>query len=93
MSDALYLAARYMLHHRVKTTILVGSLTILLFLPLGLEILVSRTAQRLRARAEDLERLYLHCAEYRGATWAFACPMPSWVPEDIEDAEILRFLD
>ena len=45
------------------------------------------------ARAEDLERLYLHCAEYRGATWAFACPTPSWVPEDIEDAEILRFLD
>ena len=45
------------------------------------------------ARAEDLERLYLHCAEYRGATWAFACPTPSWVPEDMEDAEILRFLD
>ena len=45
------------------------------------------------ARAEDLERLYLHCAEYRGATWAFACPTPSWVPEDIADAEILRFLD
>ena len=45
------------------------------------------------ARAEDLERLYLHCAEYRGEAWAFACPMPSWVPEDIADEAALRCLD
>ena len=45
------------------------------------------------ARAEDLERLYLHCAEYRGDAWAFACPMPSWVPEDIADEAVLRCLD
>ena len=45
------------------------------------------------ARAEDLERLYLHCAEYRGDAWAFACPMPSWVPEDIADEAALRCLD
>ena len=45
------------------------------------------------ARAEDLERLYLHCAEYRGDVWAFACPMPSWVPEDIADEAALRCLD
>ena len=45
------------------------------------------------ARAEDLERLYLHCAEYRGAAWAFACPNPSWVPEDVDDARVARLLD
>ena len=53
MSNALYLAWRYMRHHRIKTTILVVSLTILLFLPLGLDILVSRTAQQLRSRADS----------------------------------------
>ena len=46
------------------------------------------------ARAEDLERLYLHCAEYRGAAWAFACPSPSWVPEECEEEKPLaRLLD
>jgi 23S rRNA-/tRNA-specific pseudouridylate synthase len=45
------------------------------------------------ARAEDLERLYLHCAEYRGDAWAFACPMPSWVPEDVADEAATRCLD
>jgi len=53
VKDALYLAWRYMRFHRIKTATLVVSLTILLFLPLGLEILVSRTAQRLRARADS----------------------------------------
>lgn len=52
MKGALYLAGRYLRFHRIKTTILVVSLTILLFLPLGLEILVARTAERLRARAD-----------------------------------------
>jgi len=53
VKDALYLAWRYMRYHRIKTAILVSSLTILLFLPLGLQILISRTTQQLRARAES----------------------------------------
>jgi putative ABC transport system permease protein len=57
VSGALYLAGRYMRFHRVKTTILVVSLTILLFLPIGLEILVARTAERLRARADSTPML------------------------------------
>ncbi|MHC4955617.1 MAG: ABC transporter permease [Planctomycetota bacterium] len=53
MSDTLYLAWRYMRFHRVKTTILVASLAVLLFLPAGLQVLVARTAEQLRARADS----------------------------------------
>ena len=42
------------------------------------------------ARAEDLERLYLHCAEYR-ATFGVCLPDAELVPEDIADEAALRF--
>ena len=53
MSDTLYLAWRYLRFHKGKTAILVASLAILLFLPAGLQVLVSRTAAQLRARADS----------------------------------------
>ena len=34
MSDVLYLAWRYLAHHRFKTTVLVGSITVVLALAL-----------------------------------------------------------
>ncbi len=40
MSDSLYLAWRYMRHHKLKTAILVGSVTLILYLPLSIQVLV-----------------------------------------------------
>ena len=53
MSGPLYLAWRYLAHHRAKTAILVASITLIAFLPLGLDQLVSESARQLAARAES----------------------------------------
>jgi putative ABC transport system permease protein len=53
MSDSLYLAWRYMRHHWIKTAILVASITLIVFLPAGLQVMVSRTAEQLAARARS----------------------------------------
>jgi putative ABC transport system permease protein len=52
MKDTLYLAWRYLAHNRIKTTILVGSLTLIIFLPVGLNVIVGQSARELTARAE-----------------------------------------
>ncbi|MGB5294116.1 MAG: ABC transporter permease [Thermoanaerobaculia bacterium] len=52
MKDTLYLAWRYLAHHRIKTAILVGSLTLITFLPVGLNVIVGQSAKELTARAE-----------------------------------------
>jgi len=52
VSGTLYLVGRYMLANRGKTAVLVGSLALLLYLPAGLQVLVDRTATRLRERAD-----------------------------------------
>ena len=41
MTDTLYIAWRYITYHKVKTTILLVSITFILFLPLALRVLVS----------------------------------------------------
>jgi putative ABC transport system permease protein len=51
VKDVLYLAWRYLLFHRVKTLIVVLSITLIAYLPIGLEVLVSRSAEELTARA------------------------------------------
>ena len=51
MGDSLYLAWRYLRYHKIKTAILVTSLTLIAYLPLGLDILVNHSAEQLRARA------------------------------------------
>lgn len=51
MKDVLYLAWRYLAHHRIKTGILVASVTLIIYLPVGLRVLVSRSAASLTARA------------------------------------------
>jgi len=53
MSDSLYLAWRYMRHHWIKTAILVASITLIIFLPAGLQVMVSRTAEQLGVRARS----------------------------------------
>ncbi len=52
MTDILYLAWRYLSFHRWKTTILVLSVTLIVFLPVGLNVLVEQSAAQLTARAE-----------------------------------------
>jgi putative ABC transport system permease protein len=47
-----YLAWRYMLWHRWKASILVGAVTLVLYLPLGLQLVVEQTARDMNARAD-----------------------------------------
>ncbi len=52
MKGPLYLAWRYLVYHRVKTAILVTSIMLIVFLPVGLNVLVGQSAAELTARAE-----------------------------------------
>ena len=51
MTGGFYLAWRYLVHHRVKSTILVLAIAVILFLPAGLNVLVGQSAANLTARA------------------------------------------
>ena len=52
MSDVLYLAWRYLAYHKIKTVILVASITLIVFLPVGLNVIVGQSSEELTARAE-----------------------------------------
>ena len=52
MSGPIYLAWRYMAHHRVKTGILIASIALIAFMPAGLYVLVGESATALTARAD-----------------------------------------
>jgi putative ABC transport system permease protein len=52
MSNTLYLAWRYLSFHRWKTTVLVLSVTLIVFLPIGLNVLIEASATQLTARAK-----------------------------------------
>ena len=56
MKDVLYLAWRYLSFHRVKTAILVTSIALIVYLPVGLNVLVGESARELTARANDLDQ-------------------------------------
>ncbi len=51
MRDVLYLAWRYLAHHRIKTAILVTSIALIVYLPIGLNVLIGKSADELTARA------------------------------------------
>jgi len=51
MKSILFLAWRYLAYHRLKTAILVSSITLILYLPVGLRVLVDQSSQQLTARA------------------------------------------
>jgi putative ABC transport system permease protein len=53
MKNTLYLAWRYLTFHRWKTIILVLSITLIVFLPVGLNVLVEESATQLTARASS----------------------------------------
>jgi len=52
MKDVLFLAWRYLAHNRVKTGVLVGSIMLIVYLPVALRVLVSQSAKELTSRAE-----------------------------------------
>ncbi len=52
MTDVLYLAWRYLTYYRVKTTVLVAAVATIVYLPVGLNIIVSHSAKELTARAQ-----------------------------------------
>jgi len=50
--DTLYLAWRYLAFNRLKSGILVAAITLIVFVPTGLRVLVQQSARQLTARAE-----------------------------------------
>ncbi len=52
MTQTLYLAWRYLAYQRIKTGILVTSIALIVFLPVGLDVLVDQSAAQLTSRAE-----------------------------------------
>jgi putative ABC transport system permease protein len=52
VSGVWYLAWRYIRWHRWKATILVAAVTLVLYLPLGLQLVVEQTARDMNARAD-----------------------------------------
>ena len=52
MNQILYLAWRYLAFHRLKTIILLTSITLILYLPVGLRVLVNQSSAELLERAE-----------------------------------------
>ena len=51
MNQVLYLAWRYLAYHRWKTITLVGAITLIVYLPVGLRVLVDQSSRQLTARA------------------------------------------
>ena len=52
MRDLFHLAWRYLAHQRVKTGILLLSITLIVYVPVGLRVLVAESAAELTARAQ-----------------------------------------
>ena len=53
MRQTLYLAWKYLAFHRLKTAILVTSISLILFIPVGLRVLVEQSSRQLTARAQS----------------------------------------
>ena len=52
MRDSFYLAGKYLRHHRLTTLVLVASMTLILYLPAALQVIVSNAQEHFRSRAE-----------------------------------------
>jgi putative ABC transport system permease protein len=52
MREILYLAWRYLAYNRVKTAVLVGSIMLIVYLPVALKVLVNQSATDLMSRAD-----------------------------------------
>ncbi len=52
MTGVLYMAWRYLVYHRIKTVVLLLSITLIVFIPTGLRVLVRQSEEQLTSRAE-----------------------------------------
>ncbi|MHC4079824.1 MAG: hypothetical protein ACYS15_01315 [Planctomycetota bacterium] len=52
MSSVLYMAWRYLAYHRYKTAVLLLSIALIVYIPVGLRVLVRQSERQLTARAE-----------------------------------------
>lgn len=53
MKDVLFLAWRYLRFNRGKTSVLIASMSLILFLPAGMQVVVRQSAEMLTARADN----------------------------------------
>ncbi|MCA9141668.1 MAG: ABC transporter permease [Planctomycetaceae bacterium] len=92
MNDILYLAWRYLTYHRLKTIVLVASIAIIVYLPIGLNIVMSQSAKQLRGRAEATPLL----AGAKGSPLELVLQslyFETDVPNSIPYAEVARIKD
>ena len=52
MTEIAYLAWRYLAYHRIKTAVLIAAVAVIVYLPIGLNLLLRRSAVELMSRAE-----------------------------------------
>ncbi len=52
MGDSFYLAGKYLRHHRFTTLVLVASITLIMYLPAALQVIVNNAEEHFRARAD-----------------------------------------
>jgi putative ABC transport system permease protein len=52
MKQSFYLAIKYLLYHRIRTLILLGSIGLILYLPAGLQRLITESETQMMARAD-----------------------------------------
>jgi ABC-type Zn uptake system ZnuABC Zn-binding protein ZnuA len=64
MIDVLYLACCYLAYHRLKAGLLVAAIALVLYLPIGLNILVQRASRQLTARAASTDLIVGTSIEY-----------------------------
>ena len=92
MRDTLYLAWRYLAYNRFKTAILVLSIMLIVYLPIGLNVLVDQSADELTSRAETTPLL----VGARGSPLELVLNSLYFgadVPETIPFAEVTRIAD
>ena len=53
MRDSFYLAWQYLRYHRMITAVLVGSITLIIYLPAALQTIVANADEHFRSRADS----------------------------------------
>lgn len=53
MGDSFYLASQYLRHHRLTTLVLLASITLILYLPAALQVIVTNAERHFRSRADS----------------------------------------
>jgi len=92
VSSVLYMAWRYLVYHRYKTAVLLLSITLIVYIPVGLRVLVQQSEQQLTVRAEATPLL----VGARGSPLELvlnALYFSAEVPETMRFAEVQRIAE